>query len=302
MLGQVLFCRKRANRQLVAPILLRKNHGQATSSSQSSGRSASFGFKTVPEESKDSLVKGVFDSVASKYDLMNDASSLGIHRLWKDTFVSTLRPGRKGPIRCIDVAGGTGDIALRILDHAREEYADRETSVEVVDINAQMLVSVRHELFRDITEGCKAPQVSLHEANAQELPPSQFKGNSYDLYTIAFGIRNCTSIPAVLKEAHRVLKPGGTFACLEFSKVNNPLLSTLYDQYSFSVIPLIGAILAGDRDSYQYLVESIRKFPSQPEFAGMIRDAGFATGRDHDGGAWTDLWGGIACIHRGVKI
>ena len=140
MLSQVSRCAKRANRQLVAPILLRKNHGQATpGGSQSSGRTASFGFRTVPEESKESLVKGVFDSVASKYDLMNDATSLGVHRLWKDTFVSTLRPGRKGPIRCIDVAGGTGDIALRILDHAREEYADRETTVEIVDINAQML-------------------------------------------------------------------------------------------------------------------------------------------------------------------
>ena len=140
MLGQVSHCTKRANRRLVAPILLCKNHGQATpNSSQSSGRTTSFGFKTVLEESKESLVKGVFDSVASKYDLMNDASSLGVHRLWKDTFVSTLKPGRKGPVRCIDVAGGTGDIALRILDHAREEYADRETTVDIVDINAQML-------------------------------------------------------------------------------------------------------------------------------------------------------------------
>ena len=133
-------CAKRANRQLVAPILLRKNHGHATpNSSQSAGRIASFGFRTVPEETKETLVKGVFDSVASKYDLMNDASSLGVHRLWKDTFVSSLGPGRKGPIRCIDVAGGTGDIALRMLDYAREQYADRETTVEIVDINAQML-------------------------------------------------------------------------------------------------------------------------------------------------------------------
>lgn len=241
MLRQVSSCAKRANRQLVTPVFLRKNHGQATqSSSQSSGRTASFGFKTVPEETKESLVKDVFDSVASKYDLMNDASSLGVHRLWKDDFVSSLRPGRKGPLRCIDVAGGTGDIALRILDHAREEYADRETTVEIADINAQMLQEgfkrfkktmyhnseYPYECSRDMTEGCEAPQVSFHEANAQELPPSQFKDNSYDLYTIAFGIRNCTSIPAVLKEAYRVLKPGGTFACLEFSKVNNPLLST----------------------------------------------------------------------------
>ncbi|KAG2127836.1 UbiE/COQ5 methyltransferase [Suillus cothurnatus] len=257
-------------------------------SSDPSGRTASFGFKTVPEESKESLVKGVFDSVASKYDLMNDASSLGVHRLWKDSFVDTLKPG------------GTGDIAIRILDYARENYADRETTVEIVDINAQMLKEGFTRFKKTMYHN--TPQVSFHEANAQELPASQFKNDSYDLYTITFGIRNCTSIPAVLSEAYRVLKPGATFACLEFSKVNNPLLSTLYDQYSFTVIPLLGTILAGDRDSYQYLVESIRKFPSQPEFAQMIRDAGFSTGGDFDGGAWTDLWGGIASIHTGVKI
>ncbi|KAJ7784668.1 ubiquinone menaquinone biosynthesis methyltransferase UbiE [Mycena metata] len=267
---------------------------------KSTPRTTSFGFQTVPEDAKESLVKNVFDSVASSYDLMNDASSLGVHRLWKDTLVSTLRPGKKGPLRCIDVAGGTGDIALRILDHAREKYADRETTVEVVDINGQML----KEGFRRFKKTMyhNTPQISFHEANAQELPAAQFTDNTYDLYTIAFGIRNCTSIPDVLKEAYRVLKPGGTFACLEFSRVNNPLLSLAYDQYSFTMIPLLGTILAGDRASYQYLVESIRKFPPQPEFAKMIREAGFTTGKDADGGAWTDLWGGIACIHTGVKL
>ena len=283
-------------------------------------------------------MKNVFDSVASKYDLMNDATSFGVHRLWKDTFVSSLRPGRKAPMKCIDVAGGTGDIALRILDYAREKHYDRETTVEVVDINAQMLKegfrrckrTMYHNSKRDSTfishilqhsDHQTAPQISFHEANAQDLGSDKFKDNSYDLYTIAFGIRNCTSISAVLKEAHRVLKPGGTFACLEFSRVNNPLLSTfayrllcqlmfpayqvftrLYNQYSFTIIPLLGTILAGDRDSYQYLVESIRKFPPQPTFAQMIRDAGFATGKDVDGAAWTDLWGGIATIHTGVKV
>lgn len=215
------------------------NHSQL-GSPNISGRTTSFGFKTVPEESKESLVKSVFDSVASKYDLMNDASSLGVHRIWKDSLIDTLKPGRKGPLRCIDVAGGTGDIALRILDHARENYADRETTVEVVDINAQMLkegfTRFKKTMYHnsELYSACDvlnliilpAPQVSFHEANAQELPPSQFKDDSYDLYTIAFGIRNCTSIPAVLREAYRVLKPGATFACLEFSKVNNPLLST----------------------------------------------------------------------------
>ena len=140
MLGRASHCARRTNRRLAVPLFLRENHGQAhPSESQSSGRTTSFGFRTVAEESKETLVKGVFDSVASKYDLMNDASSLGVHRLWKDDLVSALKPGRKGPIRCIDVAGGTGDIALRILDHVREKYADRETTVDIVDINAQML-------------------------------------------------------------------------------------------------------------------------------------------------------------------
>jgi len=276
---------------------LNYSHGPSTDGQQ---RTASFGFRTVPEDQKESLVKNVFDSVASKYDLMNDATSFGVHRLWKDAFVSQLRPGRKGPIKCIDVAGGTGDIALRILDYARENYYDRETSVDIVDINGQMLKEGFKRFKRTMYHN--TPQISFNESNAQELGVERFKDNTYDLYTIAFGIRNCTSIPDVLKEAHRVLKPGGIFACLEFSRVNNALLNMLYDQYSFSVIPLLGTILAGDRDSYQYLVESIRKFPPQPEFAQMIRDAGFSTGRDVDGGAWIDQWGGIACIHTGVKI
>ncbi|KAK7469114.1 2-hexaprenyl-6-methoxy-1,4-benzoquinone methyltransferase [Stygiomarasmius scandens] len=287
-------------RARVSNATLRYASSQTSSSSSDQQKTTSFGFQTIPEEAKESLVKNVFDSVASKYDLMNDASSLGVHRLWKDQFVTDLKPGRNGPLKCLDVAGGTGDIALRILDYAREKYADRETTVEVVDINAQMLKE-GYRRFKQ-TMYHNTPQVSFHEANAQELPTEKFADNSYDLYTIAFGIRNCTSIPAVLSEAYRVLKPGGTFACLEFSRVNNPVLSTLYDQYSFSVIPLLGTILAGDRTSYQYLVESIRKFPPQPEFAQMIRDAGFRTGTDVDGGAWTDLWGGVACIHTGVKI
>ncbi|KAG5638260.1 hypothetical protein H0H81_001029 [Sphagnurus paluster] len=280
--------------------LTRHISSQPSSSEPPTTRTTSFGFKTVPEDSKESLVKNVFDSVASSYDLMNDATSFGVHRLWKDSFVSSLKPGRRAPMRCIDVAGGTGDIALRILDYARENYADRETSVAVVDINGQML----KEGFRRFKKTMyhNTPQISFHEGNAQALPSEEFPDNTFDLYTIAFGIRNCTSIPAVLKEAHRVLKPGGTFACLEFSRVNNPLLSTLYDQYSFTMIPLLGTILAGDRDSYQYLVESIRKFPPQPEFAKMISDAGFTTGDHVDGGAWEDMWGGIASVHKGVKL
>ncbi|KAI0771159.1 ubiE/COQ5 methyltransferase family-domain-containing protein [Trametes elegans] len=306
-----------SSRLRLAPVLsaARHNHQNAsTTSSGSAGSSANadpavngartthFGFKTVPEEQKESLVRNVFESVASSYDVMNDAMSLGVHRLWKDDFVARLKPGARGPQRCIDVAGGTGDIALRILDFAREKYADRETSVDVVDINGEMLKE-GYKRFKK-TMYHNTPQIAFKEANAQSMPEAEFPSNTYDLYTIAFGIRNCTSVPDVLKEAYRVLKPGGTFACLEFSRVNNPLLSTLYDQYSFSIIPILGTLLAGDRESYQYLVESIRRFPPQPEFARMIADAGFATGAMHEGkgGAWTDLWGGIASIHTGVKL
>ncbi|KAL5482811.1 COQ5 [Sanghuangporus weigelae] len=258
-----------------------------------------FGFQTVDATQKEDLVRGVFSSVAGNYDLMNDAMSLGVHRLWKDTFVGMLDPGKRGPMRCLDVAGGTGDIALRILDHVRERYYDRETSVEVLDINPDMLAEGKKRF--KLTMYHNTPQISFTEGNAQEI---NLPSDTYDLYTIAFGIRNCTSIPDVLKEAYRVLKPGGTFACLEFSRVNNPILSTIYDQYSFSILPLLGTILASDRASYQYLVESIRRFPPQDEFAQMIRDAGFATGGDREGkgGAWTDLWGGIARVHRGVKV
>jgi len=273
----------------------------AQSSEAGLSRTTHFGFRTVPEEKKETLVRGVFDSVASNYDIMNDAMSFGVHRLWKDEFIGLLRPGSKGPLRCIDVAGGTGDIALRILDHAREKYADRETSVDVVDINGEMLTEGFKRFKKTMYHN--TPQIAFHEANAQALGEDRFPSNSYDLYTIAFGIRNVTSIPEALAEAYRVLKPGGTFACLEFNKVNNPLLAQLYDQYSFSVIPMLGSILAGDRESYQYLVESIRRFPSQESFAGMIADAGFTTGVHRSGGvAWRDLWGGIACVHTGVKI
>ncbi|KIY44799.1 UbiE/COQ5 methyltransferase [Fistulina hepatica ATCC 64428] len=292
-------CARKRSLRPVFPVV-QCRYASTQSTPEPSHKTASFGFKDVPEEEKESLVRNVFDSVASSYDLMNDASSLGVHRLWKDTFVSSLRPGRNGPQKCIDVAGGTGDIALRILDYARENYADRDTTVDIVDINGQMLKE-GHRRFKK-TMYHNTPQISFTEANAQEMLPEKFPDNTYDLYTIAFGIRNCTSIPAVLREAHRILKPGGVFACLEFSRVGNPILSTLYDHYSFSMIPLMGTLLAGDRESYQYLVESIRRFPPQPEFARMIREAGFMTGDDVDGGAWADLWGGIACIHKGVKL
>ena len=204
-------------------------------------RSASFGFRTVPDEAKEKMVREIFDSVASKYDWMNDIASVGVHRLWRNEFVASLQPGRRGPQKCIDVAGGTADIAVRILDFAREKYACRETTVDIVDINGQMLKegynkftkTIYHNStlsFRSLPLGISssitAPQVSFTEGDAQQLSKERFPNNTYDIYTIAFGIRNCTSISAVLEEAYRVLKPGGIFACLEFSRVDNLVLRT----------------------------------------------------------------------------
>ncbi|EIW70798.1 hypothetical protein TREMEDRAFT_29054 [Tremella mesenterica DSM 1558] len=286
----------------------------ATGHEGSSGRTTHFGFRQVPEEQKEALVGDVFSSVASSYDRMNDAMSLGIHRLWKDSFVSSLLPrlppsfhdpdnSASGPqkiFKCLDVAGGTGDIALRILDRARDKFACRDVEVEVVDLNEGMLNEGRKRVAK--TMYYNTPQIRFTHGNAQSLP-SHIANNSIDLYTIAFGIRNCTSLPAVLSEAHRVLKPGGKIGVLEFGKVTNPLFKEVYRQYSFSFIPILGKIIAGDADSYQYLIESIERFPSQPEFAKLMQEAGFKTGqlREGKGGAWTDHTGGIATVWTGVK-
>lgn len=294
-------------------------------------RTTHFGFQTVDESMKEGLVSGVFSSVASSYDLMNDAMSLGIHRLWKNRFVELLDP--RGGIQCLDVAGGTGDIALRLLDHARTKHLDRETRVTVLDINPSMLVEGQKR-FKE-TMYWNTPQIQFQLGNAESLgevmqvparrnPPASTRRNpilpplvsepiesaSMDLYTIAFGIRNCTHIDRVLAEAYRVLKPGGIFACLEFGKVSIPLLAQIYRQYSFHVIPPIGELLVGDRDSYQYLVESIERFPTQAEFANMVAEAGFllpgsaeassmGLPRLAGAGAWEDLTFGVATIWTG---
>lgn len=295
-------------------------------------RKTHFGFQTVDESRKEGLVGGVFSSVASSYDMMNDAMSLGIHRLWKNRFVDMLDP--RGGIHCLDVAGGTGDIALRLLDHARTKYFDRETRVTILDINASMLIEgqkrVKQSMYWD------TPQIKFQLGNAEALdqvmavperknpvmstrrnpilPPlvsEPIESESVDLYTIAFGIRNCTHIDRVIAEAYRVLKPGGIFACLEFGKVSIPALAELYKQYSFHVIPPIGELLVGDRDSYQYLVESIERFPPQAEFARMVADAGFLLPGTAEAasmglprllgdGAWEDLSCGIATIWTGT--
>ncbi|GJN90568.1 hypothetical protein Rhopal_003580-T1 [Rhodotorula paludigena] len=252
-----------------------------------------FGFRDVPNDLKESLVRGVFSSVASSYDVMNDAMSLGIHRLWKDHYVSKLDP--HGALRCLDVAGGTGDIALRILDHARTRYGDRDTSVHMVDINPEMLEEGKKRFAQTMYHA--TPQIAFDVGNAETL--SQFADNTFDVYTISFGIRNVTDIPAALRTAHRVLKPGGVLSILEFSHVDNPVLAKAYDLFSFNVIPELGHLLAADRDSYQYLVESIRRFPPAEKFAQMIRDAGFEVAEEEP---FERLTWGIAAIHNGVKL
>jgi len=232
---------------------------------------------------------------------MNDLMSLGIHRLWKDSFVRSLQPGidpstldseARGGQTILDIAGGTGDIALRLLDYATNINKDNVSRVIVSDINPAMLAEGRKRLeqtpYRD--------RLSFLEANAENL--DMIEDGSIDLYTVAFGIRNFTNKEAALREAYRVLKPGGVFACLEFSKMNNSLLNGIYKRWSFSAIPLIGQLVAADRESYQYLVESIERFPSQEEFRDMIAQAGFLMPM---GDGWENFTGGVAAVHKGVK-
>lgn len=245
-----------------------------------------FGFKQVDEKQKSSLVRGVFDSVASKYDVMNDFMSAGMHRLWKDKMVKEIKFLPHQNYQTIDVAGGTGDIAFRILKKAREKNAD--IKIEVADINSEMLSvgkdrAVDKNLFSNLNFNC---------CDGEKLP---YSDNSFDYYTIAFGIRNFTNIQNGLNEAFRVLKPGGKFICLEFSQVNNLPMAKIYDLYSFNVIPKIGRLVASDEASYQYLVESIRKFPNQENFKKMIEKAGFKNV------SYQSLNFGVVAIHTGFK-
>ena len=229
-------------------------------SGYSDSQQTHFGFQTVGEEEKRDKVLSVFHNVADNYDMMNDVMSAGVHRLWKDHFVQKIQPDRS--MKLLDVAGGTGDIAFRFLERGGGE-------VVVCDINKSML-GVGED--RAASRGFADSQISWVEGDAQAL---SFEDNSFDCYTIAFGIRNVVKVDAALREARRVLRPGGRFLCLEFSKVRGPGLAALYDLYSFQVIPPVGHVIAGDWSSYQYLVESIRQFPDQDTFASMIRDAGF---------------------------
>ena len=241
-----------------------------------------FGFRDVAEGEKAGLVHGVFSSVASKYDVMNDVMSLRIHRLWKEAMIDWMAP-RPG-LRLLDVAGGTGDISFRTLDRVKGDG-----HATICDMTAPMLVEGRK----------RAEAAELSHAldwvcgDAMKLP---FPDKTFDVYTIAFGIRNVTRIPDALAEARRVLKPGGRFLCLEFSHVDPPMMQKAYDLYSFNVIPRMGKLIAGDSESYQYLVESIRQFPDQDAFAGMIREAGF------DRVSYRNQTMGIAAIHSGWRL
>ena len=246
-----------------------------------SNRTTHFGFQTVDEDAKAGMVHGVFSNVASKYDVMNDAMSMGIHRIWKEAMMDWLAP-RNGQ-KLLDVAGGTGDIAFRFLDRAPQAHAT------VFDMTQGMLDAGR--LRADATD--KADHLDWICGDAMALP---FKDNSFDVYTISFGIRNVTRPQEALNEAYRVLRPGGRLMVLEFSQIPNPAMQWAYDKYSFNVIPKLGQMIAGDADSYQYLVESIRKFPDQDTFLQMIRDAGFANAK------YRNLTMGIAALHSGWKI
>ena len=240
-----------------------------------------FGFETVPEAEKAKKVQGVFTSVASKYDVMNDVMSLGVHRIWKEVMMDWLAP--RPSQKLLDVAGGTGDISFKFLKRAGSGHAT------VLDITENMLIEGRKR--------AEANQVldSLNwvVGDAMALP---FTDNSFDVYTISFGIRNVTCPQEALNEAFRVLRPGGRLMVLEFSQIPVPLAQKAYDFYSFNVIPRMGKLIANDRDSYQYLIESIRKFPNQETFLSMVRQAGFENAN------YRNLSLGIAALHSGWKI
>lgn len=246
--------------------------------------STHFGFETVDERDKAKRVRGVFDSVASRYDLMNDLMSAGLHRIWKDVLIGKVKPPKNRPFRHLDVAGGTGDVAFKVL-----EAGGPETDVTVLDINGDMLGVGRERAEK---RGI-ADRLDFVEANAESLP---FEDNRFDCYTIAFGIRNVPRIDRALSEAHRVLKRGGRILVLEFSHVDVPGLDKIYDAYSFNLIPAMGRMVTGDPQPYKYLVESIREFPRAEAFRQMIEDAGFQRA------SFDRLTGGVVCIHSGWKL
>ncbi|MGY8985003.1 MAG: bifunctional demethylmenaquinone methyltransferase/2-methoxy-6-polyprenyl-1,4-benzoquinol methylase UbiE [Sphingomonadales bacterium] len=253
-----------------------------------SGQETHFGFQTVKSDQKEGLVRGVFDSVAQRYDIMNDVMSVGIHRVWKNSLIDQLNP-RPG-MKLLDVAGGTGDIAFRFLNKLRSENDPiNQGQVKICDINPSMLQVGKD---RALDQGY-LKEISWICGDAEKLP---IEDQSVDAYTIAFGIRNVTNIYNAIKEAYRVLRPGGHFLCLEFSHIPQKDIAKFYDWYSFNIIPHMGEIITNDRESYKYLVESIRNFPTQEKFKGMIKDAGFKRV------TYRNLSGGIVATHSGRRI
>ncbi|MBS0236270.1 MAG: bifunctional demethylmenaquinone methyltransferase/2-methoxy-6-polyprenyl-1,4-benzoquinol methylase UbiE [Proteobacteria bacterium] len=244
-----------------------------------------FGYRKVNEAEKERLVQGVFSNVASNYDLMNDLMSFGLHHCWKAEFISELPPYNE--VNLLDVAGGTGDISNMFLVAANNQ-GYRNVQATVCDLNAEMMERGKKKLATTL----QSDLITWVRGNGERLP---FDENSFDYYAISFGIRNFTNIPKALKEAYRVLRPGGKFACLEFSNVREGVIAKVYEQYSFNIVPAIGKIIAGDASAYQYLVESIRKFPKAPEFAVMVEDAGFS------GVSYRKLTFGVVAIHIGYK-
>lgn len=281
-----------------------------------------FGFQTVASADKAKMVGEVFNRVAQNYDVMNDLMSAGIHRLWKEQFINNLNP-QQG-MKLLDVAGGTGDIAFRFLEYTKSKSTppafagllspNRSSSVVVCDINPNMLnvgaerarkfgyvpakaehITPVHYLGDSRIQSLLSSenQIEFVEGDAMNLP---FPDNSFDAYTIAFGLRNVTDTNKALREARRVLKRGGRFMCLEFSHLENALFQQLYDTYSFNVIPALGELVAKDRDAYQYLVESIRRFPTQPQLVEMMKEAGFGSVK------YTNMSLGIVAMHSGFKL
>jgi demethylmenaquinone methyltransferase/2-methoxy-6-polyprenyl-1,4-benzoquinol methylase len=249
-------------------------------------RLSSFGYRDVPAGEKTRMVRDVFERVAGRYDLMNDLMSAGVHRLWKDAAAARINPQPGETV--VDCAGGTGDMArrlARLARGARKRRGGADTKILVVDYNAEMVSAGR--------DRGGEPEIAWAVGDAQHLP---LQDASADAYVIAFGIRNVADISAALKEARRVLRPGGRFVCLEFSKPVTEALQKAYDAYSFKVIPALGNLVQGDRDSYQYLVESIRRFPDQGRFAAMMGEAGFSRV------GFTNFSGGVCALHHGWAI